>query len=85
MLGMVCRSLPNTVGGREAKNRSMATSHEPELDPMPRAPSSPQGPLSLLLVEDDRADALLVEELIADTAADIRLIWADRSPTPSVN
>ena len=32
--------------------------------------------LSLLLVEDDRADALLVEELIADTVADIRVVWA---------
>ena len=32
--------------------------------------------LSLLLVEDDRADALLVEELIADGIADIRLVWA---------
>ena len=32
--------------------------------------------LSLLLVEDDRADALLVEELIADAAADIGFIWA---------
>lgn len=30
--------------------------------------------LSLLLVEDDRADALLVEELIAD--ADIEFLWA---------
>lgn len=32
--------------------------------------------LSLLLVEDDRADALLVEELIADANADIRVVWA---------
>ncbi len=32
--------------------------------------------MSLLLVEDDRADALLVEELIADAVADIRLVWA---------
>jgi serine phosphatase RsbU (regulator of sigma subunit) len=28
-----------------------------------------------MLVEDDRADALLVEELIADLAVDIRLVW----------
>jgi serine phosphatase RsbU (regulator of sigma subunit) len=32
--------------------------------------------LSLLLVEDDRADALLVEELIADANADIQVVWA---------
>src|SRR6201994_47685 len=32
--------------------------------------------LSLLLVEDDRADALLVEELIADAAGDIGFAWA---------
>jgi hypothetical protein len=30
-------------------------------------------------VEDDRADALLVEELIADAVADIRVVWAGRS------
>ena len=33
--------------------------------------------LSLLLVEDDRADALLVEELIADTGVDIAVVWAE--------
>lgn len=32
--------------------------------------------LSLLLVEDDRADAVLVEDVIADAVADIRVIWA---------
>jgi CheY-like chemotaxis protein len=32
--------------------------------------------LSLLLVEDDRADALLVEELISDAVADIEVTWA---------
>jgi CheY-like chemotaxis protein len=32
--------------------------------------------LSVLLVEDDRADAFLVEELIADAAADITFAWA---------
>lgn len=32
--------------------------------------------LSVLLVEDDRADALLVEELIADAAAEIDCAWA---------
>lgn len=39
-------------------------------------PATPSQPLTLLLVEDDRADALLVEELIADVDADIRLVWA---------
>nr|WP_156749800.1 SpoIIE family protein phosphatase [Mycobacterium sp. E1747] len=32
--------------------------------------------MSLLLVEDDRADAVLVEDLIADAVADIRVVWA---------
>jgi serine phosphatase RsbU (regulator of sigma subunit) len=33
-------------------------------------------PLSVLLVEDDRGDALLVEELVVDADIDIRLTWA---------
>jgi serine phosphatase RsbU (regulator of sigma subunit) len=41
-----------------------------------RTRATPWQPLSLLLVEDDRADALLVKELIAASAADIRLVWA---------
>jgi serine phosphatase RsbU (regulator of sigma subunit) len=32
--------------------------------------------LSVLLVEDDRGDAILVEELLADAAADIACAWA---------
>lgn len=36
---------------------------------------SPQS-LTVLLVEDDRGDALLVEELIADINATVRLVWA---------
>ncbi|MGD1112277.1 MAG: response regulator, partial [Mycobacterium sp.] len=32
--------------------------------------------MSLLLVEDDRADAVLVEELIAEAVDDIRVVWA---------
>ncbi|WP_081290679.1 PP2C family protein-serine/threonine phosphatase [Mycobacterium asiaticum] len=32
--------------------------------------------MSLLLVEDDRADAVLVEDLIADAVADIEVVWA---------
>jgi serine phosphatase RsbU (regulator of sigma subunit) len=35
------------------------------------------GPLSVLLVEDDRADAILVEELIADAGVDIDVVWAE--------
>ncbi len=35
-----------------------------------------QEPFSVLLVEDDRADAILVEELILDSGADIRVVWA---------
>ena len=53
----------------------MTAPHFPE--PAPVLPYHPhQQPLSLLLVEDDRADAVLVEELIADAAADIGLVWA---------
>jgi serine phosphatase RsbU (regulator of sigma subunit) len=33
-------------------------------------------PFSVLLVEDDRADAVLVEELIADASAEIDVVWA---------
>ena len=42
-------------------------------------------PISLLLIEDDRADAVLVEELIADADADIQVIWAPPSAAPSKN
>jgi CheY-like chemotaxis protein len=42
----------------------------------PVASASSWQSLSLLLVEDDRADALLVEALIADGIADIRVVWA---------
>lgn len=57
----------------------MRAPHEPGLTPMAGLGALPTGqtqPMSLLLVEDDRADALLVEELIADTNADIRVTWA---------
>jgi serine phosphatase RsbU (regulator of sigma subunit) len=33
-------------------------------------------PMSVLLVEDDRGDAVLVEELIEDSGAPIRVVWA---------
>ncbi len=39
------------------------------------APDSWQS-LSLLLVEDDRGDAVLVEELISEAVADIEVVWA---------
>lgn len=39
-------------------------------------PALPGRRISLLLVEDDRADALLVEELIADANADIEMVVA---------
>lgn len=35
------------------------------------------GSLSLLLVEDDRGDAVLVEELIADAGGNIHVVWAE--------
>src|ERR1700741_3202745 len=45
--------------------------------PDSRVPRTAAGQcLSVLLVEDDRADALLVEELIADASADITFAWA---------
>ena len=40
------------------------------------APAADRRWISLLLIEDDRADAVLVEELIADSVADIRVAWA---------
>lgn len=45
-----------------------------------RAPDREPAPdwrsFSLLLVEDDRGDAVLVEDLIADAVADIEVVWA---------
>jgi serine phosphatase RsbU (regulator of sigma subunit) len=47
----------------------------------PTATAATKGPrLSVLLVEDDRADALLVEQLIAEAAVDIDFAW-----TPSIS
>lgn len=50
----------------------------------PRGPDTPADvgvaaqtrPLSLLLVEDDRGDAILVEELVADADIEIDMAWA---------
>ncbi|MBV9640791.1 MAG: SpoIIE family protein phosphatase [Mycobacteriaceae bacterium] len=56
----------------------MSASHYPERVPalVPGgAATAHRQPLALLLVEDDRADALLVQELIADASADIRVVW----------
>src|SRR6476661_10269067 len=56
----------------------MRAPHYPQDTPAgARATSGPR--LSVLLVEDDRADALLVEELIADAAIDVDFAW-----TPSI-
>jgi serine phosphatase RsbU (regulator of sigma subunit) len=57
----------------------MRAPHYPQDMPVPddRGPRTAVGQcLSVLLVEDDRADALLVEELIADAAVDITFGWA---------
>ncbi|HSS26167.1 MAG TPA: fused response regulator/phosphatase [Mycobacterium sp.] len=47
----------------------------PELSPGGDSSADWQS-LSLLLVEDDRADAALVEDLISDAVADIEVVWA---------
>jgi CheY-like chemotaxis protein len=53
----------------------MRAPHYPQETPdVARATKGPR--LSVLLVEDDRADALLVEELIADAAIDTDFAWA---------
>ncbi|WP_370464890.1 PP2C family protein-serine/threonine phosphatase [Mycolicibacterium sp. P1-18] len=53
----------------------MGAPHDP--DPTAGAGMGAQTrPLSVLLVEDDRGDALLVEELVVDADIDIRLFWA---------
>lgn len=45
--------------------------------PVPSAGGGlPLPPFNVLLVEDDRGDAVLVEELIADADADINVVWA---------
>ncbi len=50
---------------------------DPRLMPVPSTGALPGSQrLSLLLVEDDRADALLVEELITDAAIDIDFVWS---------
>ncbi|WP_372443064.1 PP2C family protein-serine/threonine phosphatase [Mycolicibacterium baixiangningiae] len=58
----------------------MLAPHDSELRPVPDsavAPMTQFDTLTVLLVEDDRGDALLVEELIVDAVADIRLRWAE--------
>ncbi|GAY15589.1 PP2C family protein-serine/threonine phosphatase [Mycobacterium sp. shizuoka-1] len=54
----------------------MRASYDPEvLNPSGFAGANKR-PISLLLIEDDRGDALLVEELIDDAGADITVEWA---------
>ncbi|UUO02325.1 SpoIIE family protein phosphatase [Mycolicibacterium novocastrense] len=49
----------------------------PDQDPSASAGGSAGlRPFSVLLVEDDRGDAILVEELIADADANISVVWA---------
>src|ERR1700754_1809629 len=52
----------------------MAALRGPE--PAPVGLEAQARPLSVLLVEDDRGDALLVEELVVDADIDIELAWA---------
>jgi serine phosphatase RsbU (regulator of sigma subunit)/CheY-like chemotaxis protein len=57
----------------------MRAPFEPHTMPAPHAAATRAAAgsgLSVLLVEDDRGDALLVEELIADAEADITCAWA---------
>lgn len=54
----------------------MRAPQTPMASPGPIVATAAGGPrLSLLLVEDDRADALLVEELIADAAGEFEYLW----------
>jgi len=53
----------------------MRAPHDPHAPPVAALAAAHERPISLLLIEDDRADALLVEELIADSGADIRVVW----------
>jgi serine phosphatase RsbU (regulator of sigma subunit) len=57
----------------------MSARREPESGPVPvlvGVPTAHWDQLTLLLVEDDRADALLVEELILDAGANRGMTWA---------
>ena len=58
----------------------MRAPYDPQLVAVAGTGPANHRPISLLLIEDDRADAILVEELIADAGADINVIWA-----PSIN
>lgn len=52
----------------------MRAPDHPEIAPA-AVPAADRPPLSLLLVEDDRADAVLVDELIAEAVGGIRMVW----------
>lgn len=54
----------------------MRASHDSGPLPVLPPPTERQT-LSLLLVEDDRGDAVLVEELVADADADFHVVWAE--------
>lgn len=55
----------------------MRAPQDPLASPGPNVATAAGGHrLSLLLIEDDRGDALLVEELIADTDAQFESLWA---------
>ncbi|KZS58803.1 PP2C family protein-serine/threonine phosphatase [Mycobacterium ostraviense] len=57
----------------------MRAPHKRDLTPGPGpgiAPAAQRQSLSLLLIEDDRADAVLVENLIADAVSEIEVRWA---------
>jgi len=62
---------------------SMRAPQSPMPSPGPNVATAAGGArLSLLLVEDDRADALLVEELIADAAGEFDYLWCQTISKP---
>jgi serine phosphatase RsbU (regulator of sigma subunit) len=54
----------------------MRALHDEGLTPSAGDDGSVHPPFNVLLVEDDRGDAVLVEELIADADAEINVVWA---------
>ena len=64
-------SAPRALGGPAADGRPAADDSPDE-----QAPGWPDEPETLLLVEDDAGDAVLVRELLADSGLQARLTWA---------